>query len=58
LADDEIKEVAEAGLNNSQISWVIGDADVKGLFTRLLKEHGKILGPKLKKRLKESLSNA
>ena len=55
LTEEEVEEVVQGSLSNSQVSWIISDTDLDQFFKNLLKEHGESLSTRLKERLEETM---
>ncbi len=55
LTQEQAEEVVQGALSNSQVAWIISDADVEEFFKKMYEEHGESLSGKLRVRLEEAL---
>ncbi|MGB8260121.1 MAG: PIN domain-containing protein [Terracidiphilus sp.] len=55
LTGEEAEEVIQGCLSNSQIAWIVSDADVESFLIAMLERHGGLLSVSLRTRLKEAL---
>jgi len=56
LTSEEAEQVVHGALSNSQVAWIVSDADVESFLMKMLKEHGESLKPALRARLMEALN--
>lgn len=53
--EEEVEEVIQGCLSNSQIAWIVSDADVESFLSQMLSKHGNRLSVSLRSRLEEAL---
>jgi predicted nucleic acid-binding protein len=56
FTDEEVEEIVQAAVTNSQVSWIMTDPDVNAFFNRMLEEYRKEMPQKLKSKLKDLLA--
>jgi predicted nucleic acid-binding protein len=58
FTDEQALAIAEACLSNNQVSWIIGDADVRAFMSRILADYGTKLPEETRVRLASLLAHA
>jgi hypothetical protein len=56
LTAQQAEQVVQGGLSNTQVAWIISDADVEAFFMKLYEEHHEALSEEQRERLEEALN--